>query len=73
MGRLRNPKRENFARHVAEGADLAGAFVLAGYEASSAAGTTGSLSIPTSRRASRSSSASAMLQPEPLACRSIRC
>jgi hypothetical protein len=38
MGPLRNPKHEIFARHVAAGVDLAEAFVLAGYESSSAAG-----------------------------------
>jgi hypothetical protein len=38
MAPLRNPKHENFARHVAAGVALAEAFVLAGYEPSSAEG-----------------------------------
>lgn len=36
MAPLRNPKHENFARHVAAGVALADAYVLAGYEPGSA-------------------------------------
>ena len=38
MAPLRNPKHENFARHVAAGVALAKAYVLAGYEPGSAEG-----------------------------------